>query len=117
MSNFPLYDSLSKEICLKDLSVKQKNDFINNVKNIDDAGFELIYALIKVYQLQNTEDQNTYTLPFQGKYINNEMQFDLDELPNKLKQILFKFLDIHTKTMKEEVAINENRVDVINSSS
>lgn len=117
MSNFPLYDSLSKDILNKDLSIKQKNDFINNVKNIDNTGSELIYALIKVYHIQNIDEKNTIILPFEGEYLNNEIKFDLDKLPNKLKQILFKFLQIHTKTMKEDIVINENRGEIINTSS
>lgn len=117
MSNFPLYDSLSKELSQRDLSVKEKTDFTNKVKDINDAGAELIYALIRVYQMENSEDQSTFKLPFGGKYVKNDMKFDLEQLPNKLKHILYKFLQIHTKTMKEEVAIKETRIEISSPSS
>ena len=42
-----------------------------------------------------------------GKYINNEMNFDLDEIPGKLQQILYKFLSAHLSKMKEESVINK----------
>jgi len=41
-----------------------------------------------------------------GKFDKNDMKFDFNELPNELKHILFKFIQIHTKTMKEESVFN-----------
>ena len=57
MSNFPLYDNLFSEVDTnEDLSIKEKDDFIKMIKDIDQVGCELIYVLIRVYQLENTED-------------------------------------------------------------
>jgi hypothetical protein len=93
MSNFPLYDNLINEIKTEeDLTTKQKDEFIKLVDNIDENASELIYALIRVYQLENSENKNTFTLPFNGTFINESIKFDLNELPNKLKQILYKFI-------------------------
>jgi len=93
MSNFPLYDNLINEIKTEeDLTTKQKDEFIKLVANIDENASELIYALIRVYQLENSENKNTFTLPFNGTFINDTIKFDLNELPNKLKQVLYKFI-------------------------
>ena len=61
-----------------------------------------MYVLIRVYQLENTDDKSTFKLPFGGKYIKDDIKFDLNELPNKLKHMLVKFVDIHSKKIEEE---------------
>jgi hypothetical protein len=70
------------------------------IKKIDDNTSELVYALIRVYQLENNENISTFTLPYDGKFIDNEIKFDLNELPNKLKHILLKFLKMHCSIQK-----------------
>lgn len=108
MTKFPLYDSLSKDISNKDLSVIQKRTFIKNVSSIDKNGCELIYALIKTFQIENKEENDiNYSLPYKGEYNNNDIVFDLDNFPIKLKQILFKFVIVHLQKMKEEQTINK----------
>lgn len=107
MSKFPLYDNLSKDIPNTKLNTTQKNSFIKRVEKIDKLGYELVYALIKMYQMENNEDNTSFTLPYNGKYINNEITFDLDEMPGNLQQILYKFLSAHLSKMKEESAISK----------
>jgi hypothetical protein len=112
MSNFPLYDQLSKDISQKELTIKQKDKFMILISDIDINGYELIYALIRVYQLEKTEESSSFKLPYEGKYVNKDMMFDLNQLPTELKQILFKFLQIHTEKMKEDSFIQETRLDI-----
>ena len=104
MSNFPLYDTLyndTKEL-LGDLPKKEKDEFIKLVKNIDENGQELIYVLIRSFQLENSEDNTTFKLPYNGKYVKDtDIDFDFDTLPIQLKHILLRFVRMHTKTMKE----------------
>ena len=80
------------------------------VKNIDSNGAELIYALIRTYQLENNEDKSTFKLPYGGKFVKDDMKFDFNELPNELKNILYQFVLIHLKTSEEEGIIQENRI-------
>jgi hypothetical protein len=110
MSNFPLYDNMFKDIKNKDLTIKQKTDFINKVKNIDDDGSELIYALIRVFEMENSENCGSYKLPYCGTYIKKNMKFDLDKLPVKLKQGLYKFVKAHTQKMDEENKLKQHRL-------
>jgi hypothetical protein len=106
MSKFPLYDSLSKDIPINNLNTTQKKSFIKRIEKIDDEGCGLVYALIKMYQTENNEDNTSFTLPYNGKYINNDMNFNLEEIPGNLQQILYKFLGIHLSKMREEKAIS-----------
>lgn len=109
MSKFPLYDNLCQDISDTKLNTAQKKSFIKRVEKIDKSGYELVYALIKMYQMENNECSTSFTLPYNGKYNNNnnEMTFDLDEIPGKLQQILYKFLSAHLSKMKEESAISK----------
>lgn len=108
MSNFPLYNNLYKETIEKDLTTMQKKSFIKKIENIDQHGFELIYTLVKIYQTEHDICSN-YILPYNGIYINNDISFNLDNLPNKLKRILYKFLQVHIKKMEEEEKLQKNR--------
>ena len=110
MSNFPLYDDLLKKSTNDELTTKQKDEFMKIVKNIDSNGAELIYALIRTYQLENNEDKSTFKLPYGGKFVKDDMKFDFNELPNELKNILYQFVLIHLKTSEEEGIIQENRI-------
>lgn len=107
MSKFPLYDSLSKNIPTTDLTVSQKKTFIKRLEKIDHEGRELVYALIRMYQMENNEENTSFTLPYNGKYVNNNISFDLDGLPVPLKQILLKFLSAHLAKMREERTISK----------
>ena len=109
MSNFPLFDNLNKDLPNEEITVKHKDKFIKLVKDIDEDGSELIYALIRFYQLENSDDKSTFKLPYGGKFVKHDMKFDYNELPNELKHILFKFIQIHIKTLKEENSLTEKR--------
>ena len=102
MSNLPLYDNLMKETTNDDLTTKQKDNFMKLIKSDDQNGAEIVYALIRMYQLENDDDKSTFKIPYGGKYIKSDMTFNLIDLPNQLKQVLFKFLQLHTETMKEK---------------
>ncbi len=102
MNNFPLYDTLNKDIPTTDLTTEEKTSFLKNVKQLDENGTELFYALIKVYQLQNESNESHFTVPYGGKYVKKDIKFDLDCFPVYLKHILFKFIQIHVKKMNED---------------
>lgn len=109
MSNLPLYDTLIKDLPEEEITIKQKDKFMKLIKDIDEYGSELIYVLIRLYQLENSDDKSTFKLPYGGKFVKHDMKFDFNELPNELKHILLKFIQIHIKTLKEENNYVENR--------
>jgi hypothetical protein len=104
MSNLPLYEILFKETKNEDLTTKEKDEFMKIIKNIDQKGFEISYALIRIFQLENSEDKSTFKIPYGGKFVKDDLNFNLNDLPLQLKQILYKFLVLHIKTMKEEIS-------------
>ena len=60
-----------------------------------------------MYQVENNEENTSFTLPYNGTFNGNDINFDLDKFPIVLKQILFKFLEVHIKKMKEEISIEK----------
>ena len=111
MSKFPLYDSLSKDLSEKDLTPSQKRAFIKRVIKIDKNGHELVYALIRMYQVENNEENTSFNLPYNGIFVDTQksrdISFDVDNFPIHLKQLLFKFLGVHIEKMKEERQIEK----------
>lgn len=95
MSTFPLYNTLSIDIPDKDLNISQKKNLLKKIEDLDHDTIELIYALI-CYHQEQYKDGDNYIIPYQGKYLNEtDIRFDLDIFPNKLKQIIWKFVNIH----------------------
>ena len=56
MSTFPLYDNLIKDVQKKDLTIKQKDEFVDKIKVIDNNGRDLVYALIQFYRIENKQE-------------------------------------------------------------
>ena len=108
MSKFPLYDRLSKDIPKRDLTAAQKRSFIKKIDKIDQNGHELVYAIIRMYQMENNEESTSFTVPYNGTFLENNVNFDLNNFPKNLKIILFRFLDIHIGKMKEEEKKHKN---------
>ena len=104
MVNFPLYDNIVKEInnyeIKEDLKVEQKKSLLKKIKKLDQNGFNLLYVLIKVFQINNIEDNNVSSIPYEGNIVKNNIKFNLDKLPIKLKFIIDKFIQIHTKSLQ-----------------
>ena len=117
MSLTHLYNSLKKDVDNQPLSLSQRDDFFKNIKLLDDKGNEIVYVIIKMFEIENNPKTTRDNLPYESKFISKELRFDLDKIPDKLKHILNKFLNIHIKNMEEEKKINEERFTVMNNSS
>lgn len=107
MSNFPLYDSLNRNLSKKDLTVKEKEEFLNKIENIDETGRDLVYALIQVYRIQNENDITLDILPYKGireqtSKGKENVTWNFTDFPIKLRQILYKFIQMHTQSMEED---------------
>ena len=115
MSNFPLYDTLNCDIPSIDLTNKEKETFLKQVKLLDVDGIERLYVIIRIHQLENSEDKSSYIIPYKGKFVKTDIKFNLDDLPIDLKHMLSKFLKIHCKMMLENSTLHkeyENQVEV-----
>ena len=111
MNNFPLYDNLNSEIKTSSpLTVKEKEEFISQVKIIDKDGRDLVYTLIQYFFLINkkTEDEIVNTVPYNGVITPSEnntynVKFIYTEFPTRLQRILYNYIKLHQKHIKENV--------------
>ncbi len=88
--HFALYETFNKKVNTdKDLSAKQKASLIKHISEIDADTHRKIYALIKVHYA-NTNIPNPYDM-------DGDIEINLDDLPFKLKHIIYKFVDAHIK--------------------
>ena len=108
MSGFPLYDNLIKDLPKKDLTVKEKEQFILNIDKIDLNGRQLMYALVVVFY-QNTTDTTSTIVPYEGakEEVNKgvyNFSWVFTKFPVKLRHILVNFVKIHLHQQKNEEA-------------
>lgn len=99
MSKFPLYSVLNVDLPVKDLTAAQKNNFLKKIPTIDKNGRELIYALIRFYSHENPAASSMC----EGVITKTSATFDLELLPIPLKQLLYKFVLLHLKKIKEDL--------------
>jgi hypothetical protein len=123
--SFPLYNTLSKNLSQRDLTKAQKSELISQISQTDKDGHELLYALIKSYYNdhdtldrqkdgKDTKDKvneavspctNNNILPYSGEIGKDKMSFNLENFPKPLRQLLYKFLNLHQKKLKEDKQI------------
>lgn len=118
-TNFPLYDSLMRDTFNKELTIKQKKLFLLRVEEIDIPGKEIIYALIK-YHFMNTNKDSTQNDLYKCKIISSDgglrdLTWDLNDLPPRLRQILFKFTEINQKRQEELIEIQKSQIKMKNN--
>ena len=90
--------NLLKGLGSSDLNAKEKRDFISKISNINEYESELVYALIKMYQIENDSMSCNVMIPFEGDLKGNNIEFDLNKFPKKLKQMIYKFLKLNLES-------------------
>jgi hypothetical protein len=103
MSDFPLYTSIKNNLPKKDLTQAEKNDFIKKIKELEQDAHELIYVLIKSYYLDTEKD--SFSIPYKGQINKDKIQFNLLDFPHTLRQLLYKFVKMHNKKLREDKEI------------
>jgi hypothetical protein len=118
---FPLFDRLYNDqdiitISTKiDMTPREKDALVNTIEKLDEIGIEYVYVLIKMYQmteqntLENSEknsEKNSLLIPYY-KQVKKDIKVDLNDLPNKLRYMLQKFVDLHEKKEIEKKEMEE----------
>jgi len=99
-SKFPLFDSLNNIVSDdEDITMKEKTDIVKKIKLFDKQAHELIYSLIKAYQINNKDTCDNTILPFNGKSLKSGLKFDLDVFPYRLQNIISKFVNMHENSI------------------
>lgn len=100
-----LYSVLTRnKMSEKDLTLSEKTEFMNLIKQLDQEGLNLFFALIKQHSL--LEETDSSELPYKGVAESNELvKFNLQSFPIPLRHILFLFLKLHV----EKLELDESR--------
>jgi len=103
---FPLFSTLEQKwseqgdkMQTTPLTDTQKQYICDQVKCMDDMGCELVYAVIRFYQLHH-EEGNIMELPFQLKKqkTGGIYKMDLNDLPLKLQRMILIFSEMHNNS-------------------
>lgn len=114
--NFPLFDTIVAETDkMPQESTKcslSHEQFCNYVKGLDDEGYELMYGLIKSYEMKENNDKSSFveagSLPFHGKKSRGHIRFDVRHIPERLYRMLVYFVLKHEAKRKEDDELRVN---------
>lgn len=98
-----LYETLYNECknSKNKLRAQQKKTCVAKVKDLDGIGYERLYLLIKSYQINNESD-HSYIYPYGGEANGSDITFNIDRIPLILSHMIYKFVNLHHKKMKED---------------
>lgn len=91
--HFPLFNTVKSTIpddC-KELSQEQFEETIAIIKKMHVRDLELVYGLIKAYDITYSDPPSLIGLPFSGKELKSGPKFDMDNMPYVLQNIIYKF--------------------------
>ena len=100
--SLPIYNSIIQNLSNAiNISEDDKQHLITQIESYTDT-HELIFAIIRCYQINNSNDISN--LPFYGKYLKTKKcyKFDLNNIPDKLIQILIDFYTLHIQSVENK---------------
>ena len=97
-SKFPLYSTVINLVSpeKEGLSLEKQIQLAQKIKSFDKTTHELVYALIKAFQINNPET-SLHTVPYEGKQLKTGLKFNISSFPDYLQNILDKFVELHEK--------------------
>lgn len=100
---FPLFDTIYKQTEGKstNISYDERLQLSDQIKTLDNAGHEFIYAIIRKYQLEIDKDCFD-DLPYNVRVNKNGLKWEMQKLPSRLIVMIRHFVDLHVKTLTEE---------------
>lgn len=104
VGQFPLFCHLKNEVNVEEigpLTLTQMQEMTEKIKGLDEQGCSLVYALIRYYHIY--EDKcSAIDVPFHMKKIKNGYRFCIEDLPILLQHLIYRFVDLHLKSQKEQ---------------
>jgi len=98
-NEFPLFSHLKNEVACSDtpLTPVEVVSLIENIKEMDEQGCTLVYALIRYYQIYEDND-NVVNSPYGMKKVKNGYRFCVEDFPPLLQNLLKRFVEIHLES-------------------
>ena len=99
LSKMPLYHQLYTDQKTKSNIplVDKELEFVTEAieKNCTVREHEIVYALIRSYQIQFDNDTSSHILPYNSKRLKRGIKFNIDNFPLLLQRIIYAFLTVH----------------------
>ena len=117
-STFPLFSILEQKLEEEHIKLEtpltdiQKQFLCDQLKNMDDIGTELVYAVIRFYQLQYDKG-NIMELPYLMKKqkTGNVYKLEVNDLPLKLQHLILIFIMMHSMNSTMNNIDNIDNID------
>jgi hypothetical protein len=110
--SFPLYETLITGVPDKKLTLLQKKELMKKISALSQETHELVYCIIRRHSnLENMceETKAPYNAVITGTEECADIEFDINSLPLMLQQVLYKFMNIHYKNLKEQQLFNQTK--------
>jgi hypothetical protein len=97
LSKYQEEEFQQQTIMMEEISSSQKTKICRIIKEMDEHHMELIFALIRCYQLQ-IDQQSILQTPYHMKKVKpSQYRFDIDQLPTLLHHIILNFVELYEK--------------------
>jgi len=99
-SSFPLFHNLYNETANENLlNYEHQMELCQKIKEMDDEGCEIIFAIIKFYYI-SIDNGFIDHLPYKPKINKNGYKYELNNLPIKLINMIEKFVNLHNNKIE-----------------
>ena len=107
-SVFPLFDTIYQETetIQAPLQYEEKMDLCSQIKELDQEGLDLVYAIIRCFYLVK-ENGNYDFVPYSPKINKTGYKFDTTFLPPRLLLMIRHFVVLHRNKLREESEIQD----------
>jgi hypothetical protein len=104
MQDFALYNTLNKDLPSKDLTAANKAELVKSISTLSENAIELVYALIKYHNMNDKKNSDMYNQTRQNvRNATADISWNLNDLPIKLRNILFRFVQLEERRKDEVV--------------
>jgi hypothetical protein len=104
MQDFALYNTLNKDLPSKDLTAANKAELVKSISTLSENAIELVYALIKYHNMNDKKNSDMYNQTRQNvRNATADLSWNLNDLPIKLRNILFRFVQLEERRKDEVV--------------
>jgi hypothetical protein len=102
IQSFPLFNHLFNECNVdKEFNYEEQMELCKKIRDIDDEGCEIIFALIKFFYI-TIDNGFIDNLPYKPKVNKTGLKYDLNNLPSKLIHMIDKFVSLHISKLEME---------------
>jgi hypothetical protein len=106
MQGYTLYQTFSSAVEKRKLGKKRTETVLKSIKSMSDDQLEAVFRLIiehaRLDNIDVTDEEGEPSIPYQGEIRGRGPRFSLENFPNQLQWIIFKFCEVCNKSHVED---------------